>query len=98
VLEYPEIFGKAGVFSPAIWIGPAIFDEIKNKGMQVNSKIYFYAGKMESETMVPDMQKAIDLLQKVSASEIKVRVLNDGKHNEATWRREFPLFYKWMME
>jgi alpha-glucosidase len=26
VLKYPEVFGKAGVFSPAFWINPEIFE------------------------------------------------------------------------
>ena len=47
VLEYPKIFGGAGVFSPAFWVAPKIFDDIKAKGKKVNAKIYFYAGDAE---------------------------------------------------
>src|SRR5436190_6174599 len=32
VLKYPKTFGGAGVFSPAFWVGPKIFDDIKAKG------------------------------------------------------------------
>ena len=53
VLEYPKVFGGAGVFSPAFWVGPKIFDDIKAKGKKVNAKIYFYAGDAEGESMVP---------------------------------------------
>ena len=98
VLKYPKVFGGAGVFSPAFWIGPKIFDDIKTKGKFVNSKIYFYCGKQESETMEPDMIKAFEEMRKVSKSHMTTVVRPDGKHTEWVWRQEFPLFYLWMME
>jgi predicted alpha/beta superfamily hydrolase len=84
VLKYPDTFGGAGVFSPAFWISG-------------NSKIYFYAGKQESETMVTDILKAFEDMNKVSKSKMQTVIRDDGKHNEATWRREFPGFYKWIV-
>jgi predicted alpha/beta superfamily hydrolase len=38
-LKYPKVFGAAGVFSPAFWIAPAIYSDIKREKFQ--SKIYF---------------------------------------------------------
>ena len=96
VLKYPKVFGAAGVFSPAFWVGPKIFDDIKAKGKKVNSHIYFYAGKQESESMVTDMLKAFDGMAAVSKSKMMTVIRDDGKHNEPTWRKEFPLFYKWI--
>jgi predicted alpha/beta superfamily hydrolase len=98
LLKYPKVFGGAGVFSPAFWVGPTIFDEIKKKGKKVNSHIYFYAGKQESESMVPDMLKAYDAMTAVSRSTM-IKVINEeGKHNEFAWRKEFPLFYRWILK
>jgi predicted alpha/beta superfamily hydrolase len=96
-LKYPEVFGGAGVFSPAFWVAPRIFDDIKEKGKKVNSKIYFYAGKLEGESMVPDMLKAFEAMVKVSRSKMVSVIRDDGKHNEPTWRKEFPLFYQWLV-
>ena len=96
VLKYPSVFGGAGVFSPAFWVGPKIFDDIKTKGKNVNSKIYFYCGKLESETMVPDMLKAFEGMHKASKSKMISVIRDEGKHDEVTWRKEFPLFYKWI--
>jgi predicted alpha/beta superfamily hydrolase len=99
VLKYPNVFGGAGVFSPAFWIGgPKIFDDIKAKGKNINSKIYFYGGKQEGETMIPDMLKAFEIMSKASKSKMETVIRDDGKHNEARWRIEFPLFYKWMID
>jgi predicted alpha/beta superfamily hydrolase len=97
VLKYPKVFGGAGVFSPAFWVGPKIFDEIKSMGKKVRSKIYFYAGKLEGDKMVPDMLKAFQDMKKVSRSKMTTVVREDGKHNEPTWRKEFPLFYEWLL-
>ena len=98
VLKYPKVFGGAGVFSPAFWIAPKIFDDIKARGKFVNSKIYFYCGQQESETMEPYMVKAFEEMRKVSKSRMTTVVRPDGKHTEWVWRQEFPLFYLWMME
>ncbi|HEX2630786.1 MAG TPA: alpha/beta hydrolase-fold protein [Chitinophagaceae bacterium] len=98
-LKYPKTFGGVGVFSPAFWIsGTKIFDDIKAKGEKLKSKIYFYGGKLEGETMVPDMLKAFEGMAAVSKSKMTTVIRDEGKHNEATWRGEFPLFYEWMLK
>ena len=96
VLAYPRVFGAAGIFSPAFWVAPGIFEYIKSAGRKSNSKIYFYAGKLEGETMVPDMLKAYEEMSKVSKSKMQAVIRDDGKHSEDTWRKEFPLFYQWI--
>lgn len=97
-LKYPKVFGGAGVFSPAFWVAPKIYDAIKTRGKKVNAKIYFYAGKQESESMVPDMLKAFEGMNRVTSSKMITVIRDDGKHNEPTWRKEFPLFYNWILE
>jgi predicted alpha/beta superfamily hydrolase len=96
VLKYPRVFGAAGVFSPAFWVAPRILDDIGRKGRKVKSKIYFYAGKQEGAAMVPGMLKAYEAMRAVSRSKMQAVIRDEGKHNEATWRKEFPLFYHWL--
>jgi len=98
VLKYPNVFGGAGVFSPAFWVCPKIFDDIKAKGKKVNAKIYFYAGDEEGETMVPMTLRAFNEMHKVSKSKMCEVIRAEGKHNEPRWRIEFPLFYEWLMK
>ncbi|MEQ1677303.1 MAG: alpha/beta hydrolase-fold protein [Chitinophagaceae bacterium] len=98
VLKYPKVFGGAGVFSPSVWIcKEELLQLIKTTGRKVKSNIYFYCGKQEGPGMVPDMLKAFEALAKVSKSKIKVVIRDDGKHNEPTWRKEFPCGYVWML-
>jgi predicted alpha/beta superfamily hydrolase len=97
LVKYPRVFGGAGVFSPAFWVGKKILDDIRAKGKKIKSKIYFYAGKQEGESMVPDMLTVLEEMGKVSKSTMRTVIRDDGKHNEPTWRTEFPLFYNWVI-
>ena len=48
--------------------------------------------------MVPDMLRAFEAMHKISKSKMELVIRDEGKHNEATWRKEFPLFYKWIIK
>jgi len=97
ILQYPKVFGGAGVFSPAFWINPQLMKVDPRKAKKVKGKIYFYAGQQESETMVPDMLAVLDQMRRYSKAEMETVIRAEGKHNEPTWRKEFPLFYEWLM-
>lgn len=96
LLKYPKVFGAAGVFSPAFWVAPAIKNDIEKMGKKVKGKIYFYAGQQEGETMVPDMLAIFEQMHRISKADMVTVIRAGGKHNEASWRNEFPLFYKWI--
>ncbi|KQC02349.1 hypothetical protein AQF98_01870 [Pedobacter sp. Hv1] len=98
IATYPKVFGSAGIFSPAFWVGKAIETELKSK-VEVLSKhkIYFVAGNLEGKMMINDMQSAYRILDPTGQNKnIKVVEKSDGKHNEAFWRREFPAFYEFI--
>ena len=98
-LYYPDVFGGLGVFSPSFWIVPQVRDEIKQlakKNQHGSQQYYFYMGEKEGGQMVPDMNAVFsDMQQLVNPKTIKV-INPNGKHNEAAWRAEFPVFYKWL--
>ena len=98
VLKYPRVFGGAAIFSPSLWIAPVIFKDIKSKAAKVNAKIYFYVGKQEDEVMVSNTLKAFEAMNKISKSKMNCVIRDDGRHSEADWRREFPLFYEWLIK
>ena len=98
MLKYPKTFGAAGVFSPAFWIVPQLKEGLEEKARKVKGKIYFFAGKQESESMVPDMLAVFEQMNQLSKAKMTSVIRTEGKHAEATWRAEFPLFYKWLME
>lgn len=96
-LKYPRTFGGVGVFSPAFWVsGPEIYKVMQRKGKKLDSKIYFYGGKLEGDSMIPDLMRAFDVMRSNSSSELKLVIRDEGEHNERRWREEFPLFYEWV--
>ena len=97
LLRYPKVFGSAGIYSPSFWIAPELFAQVKSKGKSINAKIYFFVGKQEGENMVSDAMKMYNSMRKVSRSKMKLVIKDDGKHNEATWRKDFPVFYNWII-
>lgn len=96
LLKYPRKFGGAGVFSPAFWVTPQLFKAIPVDAKKVKGKIYFYAGMQEGESMVSDMLAVFELMRLHSKADMTTVIRTGGKHNEATWRAEFPLFYQWL--
>jgi predicted alpha/beta superfamily hydrolase len=96
--KYPNVFGGAGIFSPSFWIAPKIFEETANANWG-NSfrRFFFYGGGREDGAMVPDMDKMLNTIEKKGRYKTR-RVMNPlGKHNEATWRKEFGGFYDFIV-
>lgn len=97
LIKYPTVFGTAGVFSPAFWVSPKLYQEAENAAWKGQPRFYFYAGGKESETMISDMDKMINALEKKGSFESRRIVAPLEKHNEAAWRKEFPDFYRWLI-
>ncbi len=47
--------------------------------------------------MVPDTEKAYELMKQFPKSKETIVIIKDGLHNESRWRIEFPMFYEWIM-
>jgi len=99
ILKYPDVFGNAGVFSPAFWISPELFQFAEKAGLEKYSRIYFVCGDAESETMVTDMKKMADIIRAKGVREQNTPeiVVNGAKHNEKQWNGDFPAFYEWLL-
>ncbi len=98
IAKYPTVFGNAGIFSPSFWIAPTFYDYLLKRNLK-KSKIYLVAGQLESEDMVSDIKKIYDelILKGSRKSNLKLMIKPDGKHSEWFWHREFPEFYKWLI-
>ncbi|MFY7839966.1 MAG: alpha/beta hydrolase [Lacibacter sp.] len=93
--KYPDVFAKAGVFSPAFWLAPELFTKIEAK-TAVNGFFYFISGDMESNEMVNDMQRMHNLLLQKGNRKLKLTVIKNGRHNEAFWQAQMPDFIRWL--
>ncbi len=97
-ITHPNVFGAALLFSPAFWVTPALYEAAEKFTTTNAPKFYFYAGGKESTTMVSDMNKMVEILEKKPRIQIRKVVNPLGQHNEASWRAEFPDAYKWLMK
>ena len=100
VFEHPEIFSKAGIFSPAYWYAPYVFDFTAYHALPKNTRLYFYAGGKEDASMVPNMQRVVDTLRerRFPDKNLRVEVNADAQHNETAWRAEFPRAVEWLFD
>jgi predicted alpha/beta superfamily hydrolase len=98
ISRYPQVFGKAGIFSPAYWLAPRVFADTEAQPPPPAERIYFYAGGSEVLSMVPDTQRMAALLRRrgLPATNLAVRVNPVGRHNEGAWRAEFPRAIEWL--
>ena len=98
VLKYPEVFGKAGVFSPSFWYSSEIYDFTK-KTKKLKAKIYFLCGDNEDAEMVPDLKRMVYLVDSIRCHCLalnKTEIVKGGQHNEKLWREHFKQAYLWL--
>lgn len=99
-LQYPDVFGKVGCFSPAFWINKEeIFQKMENTP-NFNTKIYLLCGDKENkENMVANMEEMETLINSKRCECKKLNksvIVKDGEHNEKLWRNAFAKAYLWL--
>lgn len=98
VLKYPEVFGKAGVFSPSFWFSDEIYT-LMEQSEKTKARVFFLCGAKEDETMVSDLKKMETLLDRNRCYCLnlnKTVIIKDGQHNEKLWRENFEQAIKWL--
>ncbi|TLY49695.1 MAG: alpha/beta hydrolase [Gammaproteobacteria bacterium] len=103
IAQYPKVFSKVGIFSPAYWLAPAIFDDPAESTLPHDARLYFYAGGKEGEKTLPgmsemerDMKRMVAALRQNGHRNLAVNINPDAQHNEAAWRAEFPKAVTWL--
>lgn len=105
--ERQDVFGKAGVFSPAFWFGgDGPVDHVLANPKEGDVKVYYLAGADEendgnqSNYVVADMQAVANAMSTAGfgPAEKQVVIESDGKHSEWFWAREFPDAYVWLFQ
>jgi alpha-glucosidase len=97
-LKYPDVFGKAGVFSPSFWFSNDIYT-FTEKQSKIKTKIYFLSGDKESDDMVKDLTKMKRLLDTKRCYCLhldKTKIVKNGEHNEKLWRDHFAEALIWL--
>lgn len=102
-IEYPEVFGRAGIFSCACWVvKPEILALARHAGtIRPSPRLYFVVGAHETNDgqLARDQREVVDTLSAAGVpvgTAVRALVSADGKHSEWFWRREFPAAYSWL--
>jgi predicted alpha/beta superfamily hydrolase len=99
LLRYPQVFGKAGVFSPAYWVAPQVFDATRAASLPGSARIYLYMGGKEGGEALSDVRKMHALLaQRIGPDRLRLSIAPQGEHNETAWRAEFAALVEWLFE
>lgn len=100
-LKYPEVFGKAGVFSPAFWINRKEIFEYAEKTKKTKSKYYFLCGDKEGDddSMIKDLNSMEHLINTKRCYCLNLnekKIVKEGHHNEKLWRDGFVDAILWL--
>ncbi|OEK03830.1 esterase [Roseivirga sp. 4D4] len=100
IYQYPDVFSKAGIFSPSYWWGTGPFEQVDNTDLPSNIRLNFLMGEKEGENMVVPMQRMVQkILERGHASDRLTSKINpEGEHNEKFWRGEFAEAVLWLFK
>jgi predicted alpha/beta superfamily hydrolase len=95
----PEVFSKAGVFSPSYWISEQVFMHTANVRLPKDARIYLTMGGKEDEQSVQQVRRMLELLRAQGLRERATLSLQaQFEHNEKAWREEFPRAVRFLFE
>lgn len=98
IAQYPQVFGKAGVFSPAYWTAQPAFDFMAQHPVPKDARLFMLMGEKEGGPMVPDVERMAAVVQKSGhpAANAVLKIVPGAEHNEAFWSGELRGALLWM--
>jgi len=101
VLNHPDVFQKAMVFSPSFMFDDSIHFSWNNGHPEVETlKMYLLAGALEGDNgeLVEDVEfvESIYKMYGLNPENLNIKICADGQHNEWFWSREFGPAYAWL--
>jgi predicted alpha/beta superfamily hydrolase len=96
---YPEVFGRAGIFSPSYWYSDSVMVYTKDFPVPDSTRIYLVVGRGEGSMVgfAEEMEKTI-LETGHPRDNLYLTVDPEGEHNEASWNRQFVPAIRWLFE
>jgi predicted alpha/beta superfamily hydrolase len=98
IAQYPEVFSKAGVFSPAYWTAQPSFDFVAARPVPKDARIFMLMGEKEGDSMVPDVERMASVVRKSGHPErnMVLKIVPGAQHNEGFWSSEFREAVLWL--
>lgn len=100
ILKYPEVFGKAGIFSPDFGINRKDIFKLTENTKKLKAKIYFLCGdNVDNAERIQDLNKMEYLINSIRCECMllnKKRIVKGQHDNEKLWRDGFVKAYLWL--
>jgi len=98
-MEYPQVFGKLGIFSPSVWWDNRVLLKMVATKAKPGQRIYIDMGTREGGGATRDAQDLVKAYEKVGYRLGKDLVYfedSGAEHNEKAWDHRFPSFLMWI--
>jgi predicted alpha/beta superfamily hydrolase len=102
-LTRPDVFGRAGVFSPSLWFSEGMWETARAaRPHPEGQRLVFVSGGSEGpadrpRVVVQDQERMLETLEAAGfrrGIHLHAAAPDDGTHQEWFWRREFPAAYR----
>ncbi len=96
--KYPEVFSKAGIFSPSYWFSDQVFSFTQNNPIPKDARLFLLVGQKEGNGMTVNTQKMYDQIYSSKHPKENITAIIDpkGDHNEAFWQKHFTPAIQWL--
>jgi predicted alpha/beta superfamily hydrolase len=97
---YPEVFSKAGIFSPSYWYSQNVFSFSQLKKADLDARLYVMYGDKEGDGMISDTDKMSRQLKQQGhpRKNMIFKRVPKGEHIEKLWREEFAEAVLWLFQ
>ncbi|MBC3883169.1 alpha/beta hydrolase [Undibacterium sp. LX40W] len=98
--QFPEVFSKAGIYSPSYWISKQSLDFIARQPAARDARLYIASGEKEGGSQVADAKKSYEELIKVGhpGENLSLKIVAGAEHNEKFWREDFEQAVLWLFK
>ncbi|MDR0845077.1 MAG: hypothetical protein LBN71_07635, partial [Tannerella sp.] len=100
-LKYPDVFGKAALFSPSFWFNKTeLLDYAGSWNKTAGQKMYFAVGSKEGDRMQEDTRLFYELTKSkgFENNELAFEIIEDGRHDDVSWGKQFNRVYSWLLD
>lgn len=98
VYAYPEVFGRAGIFSPSYWYAEEAVKYTATRPVPDDTRLYLIVGSKEGDDMVSDLGRMKETIAATGHpnDNLYTQVHPGQEHNEAYWRGELGPALRWL--
>jgi len=104
LLAYPQVFGRAAIFSPSYWYSNEVYAQTAAHPWRPDARVYIYIGGHEGDESQADVERMLTLLSPPCdpacrpRPQITYHVVPEARHDERAWRAEFPRAIAWLFD